>query len=1300
METAALQAAIAEIVKRHDSLRTTLQLVAGEPVQVVALDLALPLTIFDLSQLTGPEGEAEARRLVKQEARRPFNLAIGPLFRTLLLNLTADDHVLMVNMHHAITDGWSLGIFASELAVLYEAFRRNEPSPLPPLALTYRDFAAWQRAYLAGGALEEQLSYWKSNMASAPPSIELPTDRVRPPIQTFNGAETIVNFPAELLNGLKSLSRSEGGTLFITLLAVFNLLLSRYSGQEDIVVGTANAGRRHPETEKLVGFFVNTLALRTDMSGDPSFHDLLTRVLQTTLNAFANQDVPFQKLVEELNPVRDMSRTPLFQVMLIHQNASESAPAFESLTATPFVVAKGTAKVDLLLSVSESNGQLRCALEYNTDLFDASTIERMLGHYRTLLESAVANPERRLSELEILGTAERTEILAEWNDTATAYPREKCVHELIEEQVARTPDRIAAVFQDLSLTYGDLNRRANQLAHRLQSMGVGPDTLVGVCLDRSLEMLVAILGVVKAGGAYLPVDTSFPKERQAFMLQDARVPVLLTTSKLSPNLPPHSAISICLDTEWSSIASHSMENLGRISAPENLAYVLYTSGSTGKPKGVMITHRNLLNFLESMRLEPGMSEDDTLVAVTTLSFDIAGLELWLPLYVGAHVVIASREIAMDGEQLAALLHASGATMMQATPATWRLLLETGWKGKPDLVVLCGGEALSPSLVTGMLPLCKQMWNMYGPTETTIWSTISRVHANQKISLGHPIGNTQILIIDSHHRLTPIGVIGELCIGGDGLSRGYLNQAELTGERFFANPFSPQSGARLYKTGDLARRLCDGSIEYVGRSDHQVKIRGFRIELGEIEAVLARHPLVQECVVLAREDEPGNKFLAAYLIPADPQVRFDMEELGSFIKGFLPDYMIPTGWMELERFPLTANGKVSRKALPVPDQRATRGFSGKAPRTLVEIRLANIWEEVLKVSAVRVDDDFFSLGGHSLLAVQMMSRAREAFGCDLALTLLFSAPKLGELANIIQTERGKHPFKMVIPIRKTGSKPPLFCISRPNVNALGFIFLARNLSPDQPVIGLQSQMEKDGSTWVYDQIEYESKATEYIKAMREDYPNGPYLLTGYCEGAHIAFEMARQLELMNLPVAMIAILDAWPIENTVSRTKFILRGYWREVRRFYRMGMKGKFHFVTRSVFKRNTRISGKLPVDGAAEANARHRKLSAEQIEKRYWPGPDFVPTKYSGRLSLFRTKRQTNVRIGDYKMGWSERALGGVDVFRLPGRHELILREPNVIKLAHDMQDCIDRVLEHAPQPQLEEQAFSNHLNSTANGF
>ena len=1281
-DASAMQHALAATVARHESLRTTFQLRGEEPVQVVADEIPLPLVQRDLSSMAVDLREAEAQRLVTEEAKRPFDLAKGPLFRALLVTLGPEDHVFMVNMHHAISDGWSLGVFMNDVTAFYESVRMDIPAPLQPLPLTYGDFAVWQREHLDGGAAERQLAYWKTKLAGAPPSIELPTDRTRPPVQTFHGAKRVILLPPDLLQGLKAVSRAESATLFLTLLTAFNVLLSRYSGQKDIVVGTANGGRHHPDTEKMIGFFANTVVLRTDLEGEPTFRELVRRVRETTLHAFANQDVPFERLVEELNPVRDLSRSPVFQVMIIQQNAFERSNKFGSLKAMPYKATGGMAKVDLLLSVSEDEGRLRCALEYNTDLYNASTIDRMLLHFETLLGSAIAAPEKRLSELNMLGAAERNQLLVAWNDTTRAYPREFSVPQLFEQQVVRSPQSPACISGETTLTYAELNARANQLAHFLVARDIGPGSLVGICLNRTESILIALLAVQKTGAAYLPLDPTYPQERLGYILDDADAKLVITEEAVQQFLPAFQGEALTLDSHWTSIAQQSSENLAAAADPEDLAYVLHTSGSTGKPKGVEITHRNLVNFLISMQQEPGLSAEDKLLAVTTLSFDIAGLELYLPLMTGACVVLCARPDASSPTALMELIDRWSVTVMQATPATWLMLFEAGWKGNPNLKVLCGGEALPQELAAKLASTCRELWNMYGPTETTIWSSVSRIDATNiaQITIGHPIANTTMYVLDQHRQLVPLGVSGELYIGGEGVGRGYWRKPELTAERFVPDPFVP--GNRMYRTGDVARFLPNGTIQCLGRIDQQVKIRGYRIELGEIESVLMQQPVVRECVVLAREDHAGAKRLVAYVV-AETGLAVTAIEMREWVKDRLPEYMVPTAVVMLARMPLTPNGKVDRKALPVPGAIEPKAAAGISPKTPVEIRLASIWEELLQVKSVRLEDDFFNLGGHSLLAVQMMSRAREAFGCELPLTLLFGAPRLGDLARVIQMERGKQPFKALIPIRKTGTKPPLFCVSRPNVNALGFIFLSRNLSPDQPVIGLQTQMEKDGATWVYDQSEYEERAAEYVKVMRESYPDGPYLLTGYCEGAHIAFEMARQLEAMGQTVGMLAILDAWPVENTVNRTKYILRSYLREFRKFRTKKLSDRLHSLTGSILKRfgrKTDSNARTNVDPAQAELAAQRALIEKQVAKRYWPGPDFVPTLYSGRLTLFRTKRQLRVRINDYKMGWGKRATGGVDVYPIPGVHGVLLREPSAIYLAKKMQECIDRALAEQP--------------------
>nr|MBA3356212.1 amino acid adenylation domain-containing protein [Pyrinomonadaceae bacterium] len=763
------------------------------------------------------------------------------------------------------------------------------------------------------------------------------------------------------------------------------------------------ANRKGIETEALIGFFLNTLVLRTDLSGDPTFIELLGQVREIALGAYEHQDLPFEKLVEELHPERSLSHTPLFQVLFVLRNTPQPAMKLQGLTLSPLESDIGASKFDLNLFMVEEAEGLKASLEFNTDLFDASTIKRMLGHFQVLLEGIVANPQQRLSALPLLTDPERHQLLVEWNDTSTTYPRQQCIHGLFETQVERTPNAIAVVFEEEQLTYGELNRRANQVAHYLRERSVGPEVRVGILMERSIEMMVALLGILKVGGSYVPLDPMYPQERLAFMLDDAEVPVLLTQRHLLESFPVHCADVVCLDTDWKAIARESEENLVGGATADNLAYVIYTSGSTGKPKGVQISHRAVVNFLNSMCQQPGLTSHDTLLAVTTLSFDIAGLELYLPLCVGARLVVASREVASDGVRLSERL--CDATVMQATPATWRLLLEAGWQGSERLKILCGGEALSRELANQLLERGAVLWNLYGPTETTIWSAVYKVEFNSgPVPVGRPIANTQVYLLDQHLQPVPIGVPGELYIGGAGLAQGYLRRPELTAERFIANPFSAEAGARLYKTGDLARYLPSGEIECLGRLDHQVKIRGFRIELGEVEAVLAGHKSVRENVVVTREDVPGEKRLVAYVIPKQDEAS-SVSELRSYLKERLPEYMVPSAFVLLQELPLTPNGKVDRRALPVPDQgRPELEKAFVAPRTAVEELVAGVWADVLRREQVGVYDNFFDLGGHSLLATQVISRVRVALQVELSLHSLFEEPTVAGLAERVETAR--------------------------------------------------------------------------------------------------------------------------------------------------------------------------------------------------------------------------------------------------------------------------------------------------------
>ncbi|HAG82187.1 MAG TPA: non-ribosomal peptide synthetase, partial [Cyanobacteria bacterium UBA12227] len=1001
LNQAALAQSLNEILRRHEVLRTRIRTVDEQPELVISSVTTLPLPVLDLSELPTAQQETNAKELIRAEAQQPFDLKSDLMLRVKLLRLGEQEHIALFTLHHIASDGWSIDVLVQELSVLYQAFCNGQSSPLAELPIQYVDFATWQRQWLQGEVLAVQLAYWRQHLDGAPSVLELPTDYLRPAIQTFQGATYTFALSQEQSIALKTLSQQEGSTLFMTLLAAFKTLLYRYTGSEDIVVGSPVANRNRAELEGLIGFFVNTLVLRTDLSGNPTFRELLSRIREVALGAYAHQDLPFEKLVEELQPQRNLSYNPLFQVMFVLQNTPKSEITLSGLTLSAVESDRTTAMFDLTLYMEETDSGLIGTFEYSTDLFEANTIARMAGHLQTLLSGIVTDRDRHLYELPLLPEAETNTLLREWNDTQTDYPLNLCIHELFEAQVERTPDAVAVVFEGQQLTYRELNQRANQLAHYLQQLGVKPEELVGICVERSLEMIVGLLGILKAGGAYVPLDPAYPQERLAFMLSDSQVGIVLTQQPLLESLPHHQAQVLCLDTDWETIRQKSVDNPVHCATSENLAYLIYTSGSTGLPKGVQIPHSAVVNFLTSMARQPGLTSSDIFLAITTLSFDIAALELYLPLITGARVVIASRETATDGKKLIQSLTASGATVMQATPATWRMLLAAGWQGSQELKILCGGEALPRDLAEQLLASGAAVWNLYGPTETTIWSTVYQLEATQLekslVPIGHPIANTTIYLLDSFGQPVPIGVPGELYIGGAGVARGYLNRPELTAQRFILHPV----GGRLYQTGDLARYRSDGTLEYLGRTDDQVKLRGFRIELGEIEAVLSQHPAVVQAVVTVREDEPDNQYLTAYVVAQEPLPDLT-HELRQFLTQKLPHYMIPSAFVRLETLPLTPNGKVNRRALPAPDSSNDYGQkSFVAPRNPVEETVVGIWVQVLGVESVGIYDNFFELGGHSLLATQLISRLENCFEVELPLRRLFEEPTVAGLAAAIQ-----------------------------------------------------------------------------------------------------------------------------------------------------------------------------------------------------------------------------------------------------------------------------------------------------------
>ncbi len=943
----------------------------------------------DLRDCPREEREPAIERL-KDEPFRPFDLPRGPLARLTVVTF-GDEHLISIQAHHAISDLWSAGVMMRDLSALYSERVGGPPAVLPALPVQYVDYASWHRTWMAGPQWEREWAYWRRQLEGVRP-VDLPTDLPRPANASLEGGVVITALADGVRETVEAVSRRHGVTPYMTLMAGLAVLLRRYTGQDDLVIGAPVAGRQRSDTEHIVGPFINTLAIRMKLAGDPTVRDLLDRVRTVVLDAQAHQDAPFERLIAGLQPAREASHAPIVQVML-NGVGGPSEFKFAGLEAQRLISGWETSLLDLTLYV-DLQRMKELAAEYSTDLFEQSTIERLLSQYQVVL-AALGEPDRRLSEIALLDDDDRRRLLVEFNQTARAWPQVSSVVALFEARARQDPDRVAVVdAAGRSLTYGQLDARANAVATRLRALGVGTDVLVGVGLERSVNLVVAVLAVWKAGGAYVPLDPAYPQARLAYMLEDSGAPVLLTERSLRGFWPETAAAVVEIED---------VGDAGDASAPprrddpNQVAYVIYTSGSTGKPKGVEIPQRALINFLRSMAETPGFAGDDVLLAVTTLSFDIAGLELYLPLTTGGRVELASREEASDGHRLLGRIERSGATLLQATPATWRLMLEAGWQETPSLRALCGGEPLPRELADQLLDRCAQVWNMYGPTETTVWSTVDRVERGAPILIGRPIANTQVYVLDNALRPLPIGVPGELFIAGDGVARGYHARPELTAERFVPDPFSEMPGARMYRTGDLARWRADGRLECLGRSDQQVKIRGFRIELGEIESVLVQHSSVRQAVVNVYEPSAGDRRLAAYVVGADGAA-IDEAALRAHVRQQLADYMVPSVFVTMASLPLTDNGKVDRKALPAPAAKAPAAIAGAArPANDLERSIAAIWAEVLNVPAVPVDENFFDLGGHSLLFAQVQSRLERQLKLTVPMLELFQFPTVRALA---------------------------------------------------------------------------------------------------------------------------------------------------------------------------------------------------------------------------------------------------------------------------------------------------------------
>ena len=1280
----ALEKSFNEIIKRHETLRTTFTVEDDQPVQVVHSDLTIRINRIDISNLHDEERENRVSELASKEAVRSFDLSQLPLIRVSLFKLSEFEYILFINMHHTITDGWSVGVLLSELDQFYLHFTSGNSFQPSMLNVQYGDYSLWEGRNNSSDNYRNQLDFWINQLRGKLPTLELPCDKQRPSVQSFRGSNVFFNIPISLAEKLQALGSMEGCTFFMTMLAAFQVILYRYSGAEDFVIGTPVANRTMTELEPMIGNFLNMLPIRADLSENPTFIGLLKRVREVTLDAFSNKDLPFEKIVENLKFDRDPSSNPIFQVMLQVLNAAKLQ--LGDLEISNFHFDLNFAQFDLSLHLYEEEGGFIARFEYCSDLFNADTIERMSKHFMKLLEGIVAKPDQSISKIPILTEQERRQILIDWNRTEFNYPVEKCLHQLFEEVTVGHAHRIAVEFDGKTMTYGEVNYRANQLANYLVKFGVKPESIVGIFVERSLDLLIGLLGILKTGAAYVPMDPLFPPDRLEYMMENAGITILVAHEDLLELLPQSDRKTICVDTQWSEIEKEDGSNPNIPVKSDFIAYTIYTSGSTGKPKGVMIEHRPVVNFLVSMREEPGFKQDDVLVAVTTISFDIAVLELFLPLITGGKVVIAHKNEVIDGNLLLALLERSGATALQATPATWKLMIEAGWENTPNLKMMCGGEPLPRELANKMLERGGELWNMYGPTETTIWSSVQKIEpGNEPILIGPPIANTQFYVVDKEFEPVPIGVSGELLIGGDGLARGYLKRPNLTADRFVEDPFKGD-GSRVYRTGDLSRFRPNGIVEFLGRLDFQVKVRGFRIELGEIEHLLNQHADVKEAVVVAQTDERQDVRLAAYIILYDGKDPIG-SELRKYLAKKLPDYMIPSFFMKMDKFPLTPNAKIDRKAFPKPDTSLlTSERKYIAPKDELELQLAAIWKKALNVKDIGINDNFFELGGHSLLAAQVFARINKKIGINLPLATLFQAPTIRQLGELIRQKDWKPSWKSLVPIQVSGDSKPLFLVHGAEGNVLLYRNLARYLGVKQVVYGLQAR-GLNGEDPL--ETDINRMASKYIKEIKSVQQEGPYMLGGYCLGGTIALEMARQLKLTGDDVALLALIETYNVKHNPMIIPFYLRTFHRLQNVYFQlrnllMGQAvGRRKYFREKARVELSRYRVRMNIFRSSilqkinpNADLKYKHLLVYKINDR--ADELYEPSIYDGKITLFRTK--TNFSgFNDYHFGWNGIAKQGVEVCQMPNYPRGSLNEPNVQVLADKLKQDIDIILKNS---------------------
>ena len=1247
------------ILLRHEILRARFPANEGVPQLVIMPHKSIELTVTNFSELAPAERAAATDRLVLQEAAYSFDIAKDTLFRFVLIRCSQAEHVLVSVFHHIVFDGWSAQVFLRELAIAYTAFSQNVEPVLPSLLLPYTEYAARQREVLSAAVLDQHLAYWKNHFPVEPSILELPLDHPRPVVQGHAGSAYKFILPADITSSIKSLCRAERITLFMYLTTVLKIVLYRYTSQADITVGCLVAGRSHPGTEQLIGLFVNTLPIKTNMENTLSFRALLTRVREVVLEAFNHQEMPYAKLVAALSPVRRLNTNPIFQVMLNMHNMPRTIADVPGVMIEELDYDYKTALIDLCLKVSENNGTIACSLIYDKTLFEAGTIERLAGHFQMVVQGSIATPGKEIARLPLLTEQERVSLLEGAHSSIPARDHGRCIQHYFEEQAVLDPAKVALVQNNgQEMTYGELNRRANQLAHYLRERGVRAEVIVAVCLEGSFELIITFLAILKAGGAYLPLDLAYPAERLSHMLQDSQAAYAIVTKATTNLVPFHGAVTVCLESEAAAINAQPEHDLVSPAGPDSLAYVMYTSGSTGKPKGVAVLHKGIIRLVKNIDYAQ-LGPQEVFLQLTTTAFDVSAFEIYGSLLNGGKLVLMDTD-KPSMMQIGKTIQQYNVTSICSTPEILQVLLDECPEELLGLrQIIAAGDVLPVALairIAARLPECRLI-NAYGPTENSVYTTAYTVAnvspEDRSIPIGRPIANDRVYILDKYLQLLPVGIVGDLYASGDGIARGYLYNPELTTEKFVPDPFSTQDSARLYKTGDLARYLPDGNIEFIGRADKQVKVRGCRIELGEIETVISQHPDIRQCIITATANQEGVKSLIAYVVLRE-KATLNQSELRSLVRLKLPDYMVPSSFIAIAQVPLTPVGKIDHQALLEHQIVAETGDAQVAPRNATEQKLAELWEKLLNLPKVGVTDNFFDLGGHSLLAMRMFADIERTFNNRLSVSILFQEDTIERLAKVIDGKAASSVTSSLVPIQTAGTKPPLFCVHPIDGEVIVYRNLALHLGESQPVYGL-----KLGTFESAEEISIEALATKYVREIRRCQPKGPYYLLGYSLGGIVAYEMAQQLNNEGQEVALLGLIDTKNPQYYTGKESLLER-WASQLQKFRAVPFKQSINYLMIRIKKEYKRIRKRLTTD------AHQRKMLLKRQHA-------YIPLPYSGRITVLRASKSRRNQGQDPELGWGLIATGGVTVIDIPGDHASILAQQNAAQLAKCLAEALD---------------------------